>query len=84
MELNQKQIAITFVNKFYESLQDTDCVYRDSDCSKDYDMTWEGARQCAVIAVDLILETLPQGSVDYSVSNIISFMQDVKDEIESL
>ena len=41
-------------------------------------------KQCALIAVNEILEELPEGSIDYSVSARRRYFEEVKQEIEKL
>jgi hypothetical protein len=45
---------------------------------------WESSKQCALIAVDEILEELYEGSIDYGISARRRYFQEVKQEIEKL
>ena len=47
-------------------------------------LTIDHARVCALIAVDEILNELPEGSIDYGVSARRRFFEEVKQEIEKL
>ena len=42
------------------------------------------AKECALIAVDEIIEELPEGSIDYGISARRRFFEEVKQEIENL
>lgn len=42
------------------------------------------AKQCALIAVNEILEELPEGSIDYGISARRRYFEEVKQEIEKL
>ena len=44
----------------------------------------EHAKVCALIAVDEVLNELPEGSIDYGVSARRRFFEEVKQEIEKL
>lgn len=41
-------------------------------------------KNCAIIAVDEILNELPEGSIDYGISARRRFFEEVKQEIEKL
>lgn len=40
--------------------------------------------KCALIAVDEILEELPEGSIDYGISSRRRYWEEVKEELEKL
>ncbi len=50
--MTPEQKAKELVDKFYNSLNDEGCQYKDSDCSIDWDETRNAAKVLALIAVD--------------------------------
>lgn len=83
--MTPKEKAQELVDKFYKSLQDTDCVYRDADCSIYYEHTFVGAKEIAIIAVDEILSTLGnEVTFVFTDFNWVLYWEQVKKEIEAL
>lgn len=48
------------------------------------DSIWQKAKQCALIAVDEIIEQLPEWSIDYEIQEQHKYFKEVKQEIEKL
>jgi hypothetical protein len=70
--MKPKEKAKELVHKFYRY------VPADEEHEHEY------AKQCALIAVDEILEELPEGSIDYGISSQRRYWEEVKEEINKL
>jgi len=78
--MTPKEKANELVDKFYQRFPLTmDVITRKGDLSWEYD-NWEQAKQCALIAVDEILN-IKSVDRDYDLS---TYWEEVKQEIENL
>lgn len=62
---------------FYKFMMPIDGLHK-------YPMCHDTAKQCALIAVEEVLNELPEGSIDYSIMHRIEYWKEVKKEIEAL
>jgi hypothetical protein len=76
--MTPKEKAQDLYEKMYHKLKDTKAIFLEYKSDKN------SAKQCALIAVDEILEELPEGSIDYGVSARRRYFEEVKKEIEKL
>jgi hypothetical protein len=79
--MTQKEKASELVDKFYQTTPNEAWINEPLGISKEY-KAWEQAKQCALIAVDEILNSRPaitDSQVEYN-----EYWQEVKQEIEKL
>lgn len=70
-----KEKAQELVNKFAKLPEEGSLMWY---------LSFEIAKKCALIAVDEIIEELPEGSIDYGISARRRFFEEVKKEIEAI
>ena len=82
--MTQKEKANELVDKFYQRFPlKMDVITTRGDLSWEYD-NWEQAKQCALIAVDEILDDDMYDMSQELFENRINYWQQVKQEIENL
>ena len=85
--MTPKEKAIELVDKFYQRFPLTmDVITTRGDLSWEYD-NWKEAKECALIAVDEILNNfglISESYIFYTSSSTRSFYEEVKQEIENL
>jgi hypothetical protein len=82
--MTPKEKAKELVDKFYQRFPLTmDVITTRGDLSWEYD-SWKEAKQCALIAVDEIIEFLLQASKYLAFPKQVMYWQEVKQEIEKL
>jgi hypothetical protein len=75
--MTPKEKADDLIDKFLPHTK----VYHEATGWEDY---FDSAKECALIAVDEILEELPEGSIDYGISSRRRYWEEVKEELEKL
>jgi hypothetical protein len=75
--MNPKESAQHLVEKFY-NVEDTEWIV-DNGCG----ITWNEAKQCALIAVDEIIEAIDWHEFEHP-NKEFDYWQEVKEEIEKL
>ena len=82
--MTPKEKANELVDKFYQRFPlKMDVITTRGDLSWEYD-NWEQAKQCAIIAVDEILDDDMYDMSQELFENRINYWQQVKQEIENL